>query len=64
MTQKPAARMIDLTMIAAELRSALDSQTTDALSDVLDVQALCVAEEAGEVVGAYRRWAGKARRAG
>jgi NTP pyrophosphatase (non-canonical NTP hydrolase) len=30
----------------------------------LDVQALCVAEEAGELVGAYRRWAGKARRPG
>jgi NTP pyrophosphatase (non-canonical NTP hydrolase) len=30
----------------------------------LDVQALCVAEEAGELVGAYRRWAGKARRNG
>jgi NTP pyrophosphatase (non-canonical NTP hydrolase) len=28
------------------------------------VQALCVAEEAGELVGAYRRWAGKARRTG
>lgn len=30
----------------------------------MDVQALCVAEEAGELVGAYRRWAGKARRTG
>ena len=28
------------------------------------MQALCVAEEAGELVGAYRRWAGKARRTG
>lgn len=27
-------------------------------------QALCVAEEAGEFVGAYRRWAGMARRNG
>ncbi len=32
--------------------------------NALDVQALCVAEEAGELVGAYRRWAGKARRRG
>jgi len=33
-------------------------------ADPLDIQALCVAEEAGELVGAYRRWAGKARRTG
>ena len=38
----------------------------DAITDAnaLDMQALCVAEEAGELVGAYRRWAGKARRTG
>ena len=29
-----------------------------------DVQALCVAEEAGEMVGAYRRYTGRARRLG
>lgn len=33
-------------------------------ADPLDVQALCVVEEAGELAGAYRRWAGKARRTG
>ena len=32
--------------------------------NALDIQALCVAEEAGELVGAYRRWSGKARRLG
>jgi len=32
--------------------------------NALDVQALCIAEEAGELVGAYRRHAGKARRTG
>jgi NTP pyrophosphatase (non-canonical NTP hydrolase) len=32
--------------------------------NALDTQALCVAEEAGELVGAYRRWAGRARRLG
>jgi NTP pyrophosphatase (non-canonical NTP hydrolase) len=29
-----------------------------------DTQALCLAEEAGEAVGAYRRWSGQARRSG
>jgi NTP pyrophosphatase (non-canonical NTP hydrolase) len=32
--------------------------------NALDVQALCIAEEAGELIGAYRRFAGKARRTG
>jgi NTP pyrophosphatase (non-canonical NTP hydrolase) len=35
-----------------------------ASSDILDLQAICVAEEAGELIGAYRRWSGKARRKG
>ena len=30
----------------------------------LDQQAMCVAEEAGEFIGAYRRWRGFARRSG
>ena len=29
-----------------------------------DTQAMCLAEEAGEFLGAYRRWAGRARRSG
>ena len=34
-------------------------------TDRLDLQqVLCVAEEAGEFVGAYRRWVGMARRTG
>jgi NTP pyrophosphatase (non-canonical NTP hydrolase) len=30
----------------------------------VDTQVLCLAEEAGEAVGAYRRWSGQARRSG
>lgn len=33
-------------------------------NDLLIQQVLCLAEEAGEFVGAYRRWAGMARRTG
>jgi NTP pyrophosphatase (non-canonical NTP hydrolase) len=32
--------------------------------NALDIDAICIAEEAGELLGAYRRWAGKARRSG
>ena len=59
---------MNLAEIARKLDSDLalnrgpDSRITD--ENQLDVQALCVAEEAGELVGAYRRWAGKARRSG
>lgn len=50
----------------AQLDKDLKDNRRAAITDenALDVQALCVAEEAGELVGAYRRWAGKARRAG
>jgi NTP pyrophosphatase (non-canonical NTP hydrolase) len=64
----PACQGTDLARIAAKLQADLalnrgpDSRITD--ENQLDVQALCVAEEAGELVGAYRRWAGKARRRG
>lgn len=34
----------------------------DDLDKCLNVQALCLAEEAGEAVQAYRQWAGLARR--
>lgn len=33
-------------------------------SDLAIQQVLCLAEEAGEFTGAYRRWAGMARRSG
>jgi NTP pyrophosphatase (non-canonical NTP hydrolase) len=58
--------VIDLAMEAKALQSALEKNRRDAMNDenALDIQALCVAEEAGELVGAYRRWAGKARRTG
>jgi NTP pyrophosphatase (non-canonical NTP hydrolase) len=57
---------VDLRQIARHLEAQLRANRRPAITDAnaLDVQALCVAEEAGELVGAYRRWAGKARRAG
>jgi NTP pyrophosphatase (non-canonical NTP hydrolase) len=59
---------VDLAQIARQLDSdlALNRAPGSLISseNQLDVQALCVAEEAGELVGAYRRWAGKARRTG
>lgn len=57
---------VDLKDEAHTLQLALAANRADALNDdnALDVQALCVAEEAGELVGAYRRYAGKARRSG
>jgi hypothetical protein len=62
-TAVPAA---DLRQIARHLDAQLRANRRPAITDAnaLDVQALCVAEEAGELVGAYRRWAGKARRTG
>lgn len=57
---------MDLQQIARELQDHLKANRREAMNDsnALDIQALCVAEEAGELVGAYRRWAGKARRTG
>ena len=59
-------RPADLRQIARRLERDLTARHRPAITDAngLDVQALCVAEEAGELVGAYRRWAGKARRTG
>jgi NTP pyrophosphatase (non-canonical NTP hydrolase) len=63
----PACKGTNLAGIAAKLDADLalnrrPGRITE--ENQLDVQALCVAEEAGELVGAYRRWAGKARRPG
>jgi NTP pyrophosphatase (non-canonical NTP hydrolase) len=57
---------VSLSGIARQLDAALRANRRDAITDAnqLDVQALVIAEEAGELVGAYRRWAGKARRSG
>jgi NTP pyrophosphatase (non-canonical NTP hydrolase) len=57
---------MDLREIARELEAHLTSNRRPGITDsnALDVQAMCVAEEAGELVGAYRRYAGKARRRG
>jgi NTP pyrophosphatase (non-canonical NTP hydrolase) len=56
----------DLRAVARRLDAQLRANRRPGITDAnqLDVQALCVAEEAGELVGAYRRWAGKARRTG
>jgi NTP pyrophosphatase (non-canonical NTP hydrolase) len=56
----------DLRHIARRLRRDLDANRRPGASDfnLLDFQALGVAEEAGELVGAYRRWSGRARRTG
>ena len=56
----------DLRQIARCLDAQLSLNRRPGITDAnaLDVQALCIAEEAGELVGAYRRWAGKARRTG
>jgi NTP pyrophosphatase (non-canonical NTP hydrolase) len=56
----------DLRQIARRLRRDLDANRRPGLADfnLLDFQALGVAEEAGELVGAYRRWSGRARRTG
>jgi NTP pyrophosphatase (non-canonical NTP hydrolase) len=61
-----ATTPVDLRQIARHLEAQLRANRRPAITDAnhLDVQALCVAEEAGELVGAYRRWAGKARRTG
>lgn len=49
-------------MLAAEIRKhANQGATTD---EWRDAQAMCVVEEAGEFIGAYRRWRGFARRPG
>jgi hypothetical protein len=52
--------------IARQLEEDLRANRRPGITDAnqLDVQALCVAEEAGKLVGAYRGHAGKARRAG
>ena len=57
---------IDLAEAARKLNDDLAMNRRAGITDdnQLDVQVMCVAEEAGELVGAYRRWAGKARRPG
>lgn len=58
--------MIDLEKIAADLDARLTENRRPAMNDenIRLIQALCVAEEAGELVGAFRRYSGMARRAG
>lgn len=55
-----------LALAARELQDALSQNRREGITDdsALDVQVMCVAEEAGELVKAYRRYARKARRIG
>lgn len=52
--------------IISSLVSELSEHARQGSSDTewMDQQAMCVVEEAGEFVGAYRRWRGFARRPG
>ncbi len=51
-----------LPALAAEIRGHLDATTLRGPADLRQI--MCVAEEAGELVGAFRRHAGMARRSG
>lgn len=57
---------MNLKALAEDLDRTLALNRRPNITDenVLDTQAMCVAEEAGELVGAYRRWRGRARRLG
>lgn len=57
---------VNLQEIAAQLGQDLRANRPPGITDAnqLDLRALCLAEEAGELADAYRRHAGKARRAG
>lgn len=54
---------MNLQQIARDLNKALDEHVPEQ-GHGLDQKAMCIAEEAGELVGAYRRWSGQARRSG
>ena len=54
--------MTDLRDLAVEIVERIREHFPD--TDLTQQQVLCLAEEAGEFVGAYRRWAGMARRTG
>ena len=62
----PPPAPANLRHIARQLQRSLRAHRRPAITDAnqLDVQALAVAEEAGELIGAYRRWTGRARRTG
>ena len=57
---------MDLRAIARKLQWDLSQNRPPGVTvdNQIETQALCFAEEAGELVGAYRRYAGKARRKG
>ncbi|MVU81243.1 hypothetical protein GPX89_28860 [Nocardia sp. ET3-3] len=54
---------VDMSQVAAEIRGHLRAAGFPA-AEAADSAVLALAEEAGEFVGAYRRWSGKARRTG
>lgn len=55
---------MNLDAMGDELNAALDKNVWMNESDLLHLHALQIAEEAGEAVGAYRRYSGTARRKG
>jgi NTP pyrophosphatase (non-canonical NTP hydrolase) len=57
---------MNLRQVAAEMAPILDANVRQEAEgiDPLTRQVICAAEEMGEMVGAYRRWAGLARRKG
>jgi NTP pyrophosphatase (non-canonical NTP hydrolase) len=55
---------MNLDLIADQLNKELDANLRDGEPSPLELHALQVAEEAGEAVGAYRRYSGTARRSG
>lgn len=61
MTVPGPARAVDLQQIAVQLDRDLRANRRPGITNAnqLDVQALGVAEEAGELVGAYRRYAAR-----
>ena len=61
-----SGRPVNLRDIAWQLEQDLRANRRPEITNAgqLDVQALCVAEEAGELIGAHRRSTGKARCSG
>lgn len=54
----------DLNLLALQILQNTSEHPQFFGKDQRQMQVLCVAEEVGEFVGAYRRWSGQARRAG
>lgn len=55
---------VDLRRLAATIHDGVTATLGLDGREMMHAQVLCVAEEAGEFVGAFRRWVGMARRDG